>query len=160
MLNNLYRLYTDNWFLCLCIFLFSQIPNFLLYSFTMNVRDHGVSLRSEECCIQMLYPRKILPGGVKNYNVGGSLDIQVHSGPPKCINIVAKIIINKSLVKRWQSVRKPSRKRLVKSIKHKSTVHHHLSNSLRATPYKCPKIPGVADRIKENRLLFSQAREE
>ena len=85
----------------------------------------------------------------------------MRSGRPKCLNRVAKIIINKPMGKRWQSVRKLSRKLTCEGYKtSKSTVHRHLSNSLGATPYKRPKIPRITDRIKENRLPFAQARVE
>ena len=35
----------------------------------------------------------------RTYNVGDSLDTQVRFGRPKCLNRVAKIIINKSMGK-------------------------------------------------------------
>ena len=140
----------------------------------MNVRDHGVSLRSEaigmiKCGVSQKEVAQRLNVGERSvrrwwwwtYNVGNSLDTQLRSGRPKCLNRVAKTIINKSMGKRWQSVRKLSRKLTCEGYKtSKSTVHRHLSNSLGATPYKRPKIPRITDRIKENRLLFAQARVE
>ena len=118
----------------------------------MNVRDHGVSLRSEaigliKCGISQKEVAQGLNVGEQSvrrwwrtYNVGDSLDTQVRSGRPKCLNRIAKIIINKSMGKRWQSVRKLSRKLTCEGYKtSKSTVHRHLSNSLVLLHTNAPK---------------------
>ena len=74
------------------------------------------------------------------------------SGRPTRLSRIPKIIIIKSLGKRWQSTRKLVSKNSQRVSK--DTIHRYLRNTIGAKPYKRPSQPKLSEKQKEQRLQF------
>ena len=78
------------------------------------------------------------------------------SGRPTGLSRVPKIIIRKSLGKRWQSTRKLAC--IVSKNSHRiskdTILHRYLRNTIGTKQYKRPSHPKLSEKQKEQRLQF------
>ena len=86
---------------------------------------------------------------------GKSMADKPRSGRPTRLSRVPKIIIRKSLGKRWQFTRKLACIVSKNSQRvSKDTIHRYLRNTIGAKPYKRPSQPKLSEKQKEQRLQY------
>ena len=135
----------------------------------MNVRDHGIALRSR--AIGMLegsiakkdvaHELNVSLRSVKRWwgahKKAQSLETKSRSGRTQILNRANKIVISKSLGKQRKSTRKIAQKLKNKGtpVSH-MTIYRHLKDTIGATAFKRQKIPHLSLKNIRDRLDFAR----
>ena len=137
------------------------------YSKIMNVQNSKIGIRlravgmlesgisQEQIAKTLGVTARTIWNWKRRHEFGNSMDDKPRSGRPTKLTRVPKIIIKKSIGKRWKSTRNLAKFISTKSVAiSKDTVHRYLRNTLGVKPYKRPSHPKLSEKQNDQRVQF------